>query len=160
MHFDEKFWIAVAFVLFASLVYKKLTTLISSALDKKLDGIKSELTKAEQLKEEAQNIFTNYQKEQKNAESHAQDIIAQAKKSSEELLKKSKAEIKKNTKNKIAEIEENLATRRTIFTNGLRKEIADTALDIVQDYLEKNKSSISEQSYSESIASLKQTKQS
>lgn len=155
MYFDEKFWIAAAFILFVSLIYKKISSFISTSLDKKLENIKAEIHEAEKLKKEAQEILKNYKKEQKAAEKKAAEIISKAEESAKELLQKSKAEIKKNEKTKIAEIEKTLELKRTNFIDGLRKEISNQAIEITNKYLANNKDSIKEQSYQSGLESLK-----
>ena len=56
MYFDETAWVAVAFILFFVLVWKKGKKAILSLLDERSSLIEKELNEAKSLKEEADNM--------------------------------------------------------------------------------------------------------
>lgn len=155
MHFDEKFWIAAAFLLFLALVYKKIFQIIVGKLDNKLAEIKSELSKAESLKEEATNLSKTFKKEEEIAKENAKRIIEEAKNSADNMLKSSKKEIENFSKKRLKEIDNNIDNLKHEHKENLRQEIVDTALSIVDSYLKENKEEIQNKSFSESLESLK-----
>ncbi|MDB9772658.1 ATPase B chain family protein, partial [Alphaproteobacteria bacterium] len=53
MYFDETAWVAIAFILFITLVWKKGSKAITSTLDNRSLLIQEELDEAKSLKEEA-----------------------------------------------------------------------------------------------------------
>ncbi|MEC7189603.1 MAG: ATP synthase F0 subunit B, partial [Pseudomonadota bacterium] len=53
MHFDEAMWVALGFVLFVALVWKKAGAALAETLDTRSAKIKSELDEARKLHEEA-----------------------------------------------------------------------------------------------------------
>ena len=53
MYFDETAWVAIAFILFIALVWKKGSKAITSTLDNRSLLIQEELDEAKSLKEEA-----------------------------------------------------------------------------------------------------------
>ena len=53
MYFDETAWVAVAFIIFIALVWKKASKAIISILDNRSLIIHNELNEAKSLKEEA-----------------------------------------------------------------------------------------------------------
>ena len=59
MHFDEAMWVALGFVLFVVLVWKKAGAALAETLDKRSAKIKSELDEARKLHEEAKTIVAN-----------------------------------------------------------------------------------------------------
>ncbi len=76
---DTTFWVAVSFFMFiALLVYFAIPRKIVAALDRRAESIKQELAEARRLREEAQSILAEYQRKQRDAETEAKDIIAQA----------------------------------------------------------------------------------
>lgn len=75
-----EFWVAVSFVLFIALVvYMGVPGMITKALDNRAERISAELAEANKLREEAQALLAEYQHKRKEAESEAEDIVAQAK---------------------------------------------------------------------------------
>ena len=59
-----EFWVAVAFVAFLLiLLYYKVPTLIAKSLDDRAEAIRKELDEARRLREEAQSLLADYQKQ-------------------------------------------------------------------------------------------------
>lgn len=76
--FDEKFWVAVSFVIFVAAVARPVGRLIAAGLDKRSQQIKEELDNAVKLREEAQALLASFQRKQRDAIKEAEDIIARA----------------------------------------------------------------------------------
>ena len=76
---DPTFWVAVAFVIFVALVYKPLGGAIAGALDAKIALIRGEVDDAQRLREEAQATLASYQRQQRDAGSEAEELMARAK---------------------------------------------------------------------------------
>ncbi|WP_169567821.1 F0F1 ATP synthase subunit B [Sneathiella limimaris] len=93
MHYDA-FWVAVAFFIFLGvLVYFKVPGVIAKQLDARADRIKNELEEAQRLREEAQAMFADYQRRQRDALATAEEIVAKAKEDAEIIRKESEAEL-------------------------------------------------------------------
>lgn len=66
---NTNFVVMLAFILFiALLVYLKVPGKIGEMLDKRADGIKSELDEARALREEAQTLLASYERKQKEVQ--------------------------------------------------------------------------------------------
>tara|TARA_B100000676_G_scaffold313142_1_gene391740 strand:+ start:4097 stop:4579 length:483 start_codon:yes stop_codon:yes gene_type:complete len=76
---DPTFWVAVAFVIFVIAVFKPIKTALIGGLDAKIKEIRQEVEEAEKLREEAQSLLANYQRQQRQALQTAEDIVARAK---------------------------------------------------------------------------------
>ncbi len=76
--FGEAFWVALAFVVFAALVYKPVGRMIGAALDSRSARIKEELDEAVRLREEAQTLLAGYQRQQSEAVKETEEILAHA----------------------------------------------------------------------------------
>ena len=59
---DVKFWIAVAFIILIILLFKPIKKLLLSALDEKISSIIKNIKEAEDVKQEAKNLFTGIKK--------------------------------------------------------------------------------------------------
>ena len=75
MHFDETAWVAIAFLIFIGLVWKKAYKAITDILDTRSLLIKNELKEAKSLKEEALEELRKSLQTQKNISDEAEKII-------------------------------------------------------------------------------------
>ena len=80
---DPTFWVAVAFVVFVILVFKPIKGALIGGLDAKIAEIRQEVEEAEKLREEAQSLLANYQRQQRQAIQDAEGIVARAKEEAE-----------------------------------------------------------------------------
>ena len=80
---DPTFWVAVAFVVFVVLVFKPIKGALIGGLDSKIAEIRQEVEEAEKLREEAQSLLANYQRQQRQAIQDAEAIVARAKEEAE-----------------------------------------------------------------------------
>jgi F-type H+-transporting ATPase subunit b len=78
MYFDETAWVAVAFLIFIVLVWKKASKAITEILDSRALLIKNELKEAKSLKEEALEELRKSLQTQKNISDEADKIIKDA----------------------------------------------------------------------------------
>ena len=79
MYFDETAWVAIAFLLFFVLVWKKGKKAILSLLDERSILIEKELNEAKSLKEEALEELRLSLQNQKNVSDEAENLIKDAK---------------------------------------------------------------------------------
>ena len=78
MYFDETAWVAVAFLIFIVLVWKKASKAITEILDSRALLIENELKEAKALKEEALEELRKSLQTQKNISDEADKIIKDA----------------------------------------------------------------------------------
>ena len=77
---NTDFVVLIAFLLFVGiLVYLKVPGLLMGMLDKRAEGIKTELDEARALREEAQTLLASYERKQKEVQAQADRIVAAAK---------------------------------------------------------------------------------
>ena len=109
MAIDATFWVAISFIIFfGALVYLKIPQKVIELLDKMISDIKNEIDESEKLRIEAKTLLDNAQNKLDSAQSVSNEILAQAKKDSDNLIIElndkfhKSSEIKKNsTENKI-----------------------------------------------------------
>ena len=80
---DPTFWVAVAFVVFVVLIFKPIKGALIGGLDAKILEIRQEVEEAEKLREEAQSLLANYQRQQRQAIQDAEAIVTRAKEEAE-----------------------------------------------------------------------------
>jgi F-type H+-transporting ATPase subunit b len=79
MYFDETAWVAIAFIMFIALIWKKASKVIIEILDNRSSLIENELKEAKLLKEEALEELRKSLQTQKNMFDEAEIIIKEAK---------------------------------------------------------------------------------
>ena len=109
---DPTFWVAVAFVLFVIAVFKPIKTALIGGLDAKIKEIRQEVEEAEKLREEAQSLLANYQRQQRQALQTAEDIVSRAKDEAksyhaqaDEAMKEMVRRLEEQAREKIAQAE-------------------------------------------------------
>ena len=85
MYFDETAWVAIAFLLFFVLVWKKGKKAILSLLDERSLLIEKELNEAKALKEEALEELRLALQNQKNVSDEAENLIKNAKQTAKKI---------------------------------------------------------------------------
>ena len=85
MSFDETAWVAIAFILFFVLVWKKGKKAVLSLLDERSSLIEKELNEAKLLKEEALEELRLALQNQKNVSDEAENIIKDAKETANKI---------------------------------------------------------------------------
>ena len=88
MYLDETAWVAIAFVIFILLVWKKASSAITSILDNRSLIIENELNEAKSLKEEALEELRKSVLNQKNISEESENIIKEAKETAKKYKKK------------------------------------------------------------------------
>src|SRR5262245_15961371 len=94
MFLEAEFWVMLAFVVFLSMLgYIGVHRKLAQSLDDRASRIKAEIDEAQRLKEEASQLLAEYQRRHREAESEAQEIIAEAKAEAERMTIESKTKI-------------------------------------------------------------------
>ena len=87
MTIDATFWVAIAFIIFITvLVYLKVPQKINSLLNIMIEDISNELNEAEKLRKESKNLLNESQEKLENAQKESEQIIKNAQKESEKLI--------------------------------------------------------------------------
>lgn len=79
MVFDENIWVAIGFVIFIALVWRKGSSAITAMLDARSEAIRDELAQAKALREEAAAQLDSYKAKQEQAAKDAETMLANAK---------------------------------------------------------------------------------
>ena len=138
MYLDETAWVAIAFVIFIILVWKKSSSAITAILDKRSLLIESELNEAKSLKEEALEELRKSLQNQKNISEESENIIKEsketAKKIHEEALLKSSQIVKRRENQALQKI----AALETEAIKNIKKITGSIVIDSTKVFLESN----------------------
>lgn len=133
--FDPYFWsltntnliVALGFILFILVLMKfGVPGMIGGMLDKRAEGIKSELDEARALREEAQTILASYERKQKEVQEQADRIVAHAQEEAKQAAEAAKEDLKKSIARRLAAAEDQIASAEASAV----KEVRDQAIDV------------------------------
>ena len=92
--YNSNYAVALALFFFIALLgYLGVHKLIGKKLDERADGIRNELNDAKRLREEAQELFAEFERKQKAVEGQAEEIISRAKAEAEAAAVKAKEDL-------------------------------------------------------------------
>lgn len=127
---NTNFVVLIAFLLFVGvLVYLKVPSLVGAQLDKRAEGIKSELDEARAIREEAQSLLASYERKQKEVQGQADRIVAHAKQEAAEAAEKAKEDLKTSIARRIQAAEDQIKSAEA----GAVREVRDRAVSIASD---------------------------
>lgn len=125
--YNSTFTVGVAFVLFLALLwYYGVHKLIARQLDGRAVRIRAELDEARQLREEAQELFAEFERKQKQVAGQADEIIAHARTEAEAAAERAKADIQVSIQRRLKAADEQIALAES---NAIR-EVKDRAVVI------------------------------
>ncbi len=124
---NPEFVVVIGFVLFLSLLaYLKVPGLLGGMLDKRAEGIKSDLDEAKALREDAQTILASYERKQKEVQEQADRIVEAAKAEAENAAAEAKEDLKQSIKRRLAAADEQIASAQASAV----KEVRDAAIAV------------------------------
>ncbi|MDC0651632.1 hypothetical protein OAP55_00065 [Alphaproteobacteria bacterium] len=134
---DPQIWVAIAFILFFAFCGKFIWTKLSSFLDAQIKNIKTDISEAQKLHDEAKKLLTNEIKKFQDLEKEIKKILKDGKIQEQELQKE-------NTKSIAEEIEklekaslEKISYLENQVVNEIRNKIAKKAVSLTQDFFTK-----------------------
>jgi ATP synthase F0 subunit b len=127
--FDEKFWLAIAFLAFAILLAKYVWPHIAKALDANSRKIAEDLLAAKEMKEKAEKLLKDAEKFLQESEAFATKLTSdaenEASKIAEDAQNALEEEIKKKTDSAISRIK----TEEGRMTREIKIQIVNSAID-------------------------------
>lgn len=127
---NSDFVVLISFLLFIGLLaYLGVPKILAGMLDKRADGIRSELDEARALREEAQALLASYERKQKDVQEQADRIVAQAKVEAQEAADAAKSDLEATIARRVKAAEDQIASAEA----GAVKEVRDRAVVIAVD---------------------------
>jgi len=125
--YNSNFTVGVAFVLFLALLwYFGVHKLIGRALDDRAAKIRTELDEARKLREEAQELFADFERKQKQVAGQADEIVAHACAEAEQAAERAKADLQVSIERRLKAADEQIALAEA---NAIRQ-VKDRAVAI------------------------------
>lgn len=135
---NTDFVVLIAFILFLLVLLKfKVPSTLGGLLDKRAEGIQSELNEARALREEAQTILASYERKQKEVQEQADRIVAQAKGDAMAAAEQAKADLKDAIARRLVAAEDQIASAEASAVKEVRDQAVVVAVSAANDVIAK-----------------------
>ncbi|MDO4161571.1 MAG: hypothetical protein Q4D80_01015 [Pseudomonadota bacterium] len=130
---DVEFWVGMAFVLSIVVLAKPAYRFLKAAMQKKIDNVREQIDDAVQLRDDAQELLTQYEKKFAAAEDEVAQILKQAEKNIANQKKNDLAVLKENTALKEKEIKRRIASSTESAIAEINQSVARSAVELAKD---------------------------
>ncbi len=135
---NTDFIVLLGFLVFLGvLLYFKVPSLLFGMLDKRADGIQSELDEARALREEAQTLLASYERKQQEVKDQADRIVTAAKAEANEAADQARADLDKSIVRRLAAAEEQIASAKAAAIKEVRDQAIVIAIAAAKDVIAK-----------------------
>jgi F-type H+-transporting ATPase subunit b len=144
--FSAEFWklsntdmiVLIAFLLFIGVLIKfKVPGMLSGMLDKRADGIKSDLDEAKALREEAQTLLASYERKQREVQEQADRIVANAKEEATRSAVVAKEDIANSVTRRLAAAKDQIESAKASAIRDVRNQAVTVAVAAAQSVIAK-----------------------
>ena len=148
---DATIWVAISFIIFILLIYKPIKSQISKGLDQKINELKLQITEAENLKKEAEDLFRLQQKKLSENEEKIKKLKIDTDNEVLRINESVDKEFKTSSERRNKVFETSLKQIEDKIRNDLKKEILEktvvfTELRIKKELKKKHNSNFIEES--------------
>lgn len=135
---NTDFIVLLAFILFILVLLKfKVPSMLGGMLDKRADGIQSELNEARALREEAQTLLASYERKQKEVAEQADRIVEHAKSEAANAADLAKEELKTSIARRLAAAQDQIASAQASAVKEVRDQAIAIAVGAAKDVIAK-----------------------
>ena len=138
MYFDETGWVAVAFVIFIALVWRKASKAIAGILDSRSLLIENELKEAKSLKEEALEELRKSLQSQKNISNEAEKIIKDAQDAAKKIREDANVSCSEIIKRREEQAKQKIMALETEAVNNIKKITGSIIIESSKVFIESN----------------------
>ena len=136
---SETFWVAVAFLIFVILTFKKIKKALIESLDKRIDEIKKRIDEAKKIKEESESNLKEAKESLKKIINDKKTIINNANQEAVALKKKLLVEEKIYNQRLEKKILERIQQSKNQAIKDIKKLSIETSLKSVEELLKNQK---------------------
>ena len=138
MYFDETAWVAIAFVIFIALVWRKASRAITGILDSRSLLIENELKEAKSLKEEALEELRKSLQSQKNISNEAEQIIKNAQDAAKKIRDDANVSCSEIIKRREEQAKQKIMALETEAVNNIKKITGSIIIESSKVFIESN----------------------
>ena len=135
MYFDESAWVALGFVIFVAIIWRKVGSALATLLDNRTQKIRGELSEAENLRIEAEAELKKFKTFQDEAIKDAKQIVADAKLAADRIRETAVEKAEESIKRREAQAKAKIAAAEAAVINELRTKATDLAISASKEVL-------------------------
>ena len=132
---DHHFWVLVSMVILIALVLKPASRAITSSLDERAVRIRNELDEARRLRDEAEQLLTDYRRQEREAVADAQAIVAHAREEAERIAAQAASDLEQSLTRRQRLAEERIAQAEARAAAEVRAAAVDTAIAAAREVI-------------------------
>ena len=139
MHFlgEATNWVLISFVLFAIGFWKFGLKSLMGKLDRRIEEIRKEISTAEALRVESQELLAQYERRQRDAAQEADIIIAAAQKHAVEIQKQAESDLNEMVARKEAQLKERLKRMEDVAMQDIKTYAAELSIKATAEIIAK-----------------------
>lgn len=134
---DTHVWYALSFLIFVIGAWKLGRKPVLEKLDRRIDEIRKEISTAESLRVEAQELLAQYQRKQREAAKEAQAILDNARKHAEQIGKQAEADLDAAIKRREQQMEDRLRRMEAAAVQEIRAYASELAVKATAEIIAK-----------------------
>jgi len=132
---DPEFWVLLAVVVFAIVVWKPARRAVVGTLDERAMRIRGELEEARKLRDEAEQLLADYRLKEREAAADAQAIIAHARDEAERIAAQSARDLQQSLERRQRLAEERIAQAEAKALDEIRAAAVDVAIAAAREVI-------------------------
>ena len=135
MYFDESAWVALGFVIFIALIWRKVGSALAKMLDNRAQRISDELNEAQNLRNEAEAELKKYKSLQDEAIGVAKRIVADANVAADRIRETALEKAEESIKRREAQAKAKIAAAEAAVVTELRTKATNLAISASKELL-------------------------
>jgi F-type H+-transporting ATPase subunit b len=132
---DPEFWVLLAVVVFAIMVWKPARRAVVGSLDERATRIRGELEEARKLRDEAEQLLADYRQKEREAAADAQAIIAHARDEAERIAAQAARDLQQSLERRQRLAEERIAQAEAKALDEIRAAAVDVAIAAAREVI-------------------------
>lgn len=129
---DVEFWVGMAFILSIIVLAKPAYRFLKGAMQNKIESVKKQISDAEKLRDDAQELLAQYERKFMATESEVAKILEQAEKNIANQKKNDLALLKENTAVKEKEIKRRIAASTENAMAEINQSVANSSVKVAK----------------------------
>lgn len=133
---NTDFIVLLAFLVFVGiLLYFRVPAAIAKLLDKRAESIKSDIAEARRLRDEAQEIYANYERRQREVQGQADAIVANARREALAQADKAKVDLQTSIDRRLQTAQDQISAAETEAVRAVRNQAIQVAMAAATEVL-------------------------
>ena len=133
---DGEFWVLLAVVVFAAIVWKPVRRTVAGALDERAARIRADLDEARKLRDEAEQLLAQYEQRQREGAAEAEAIVAHAREEAERIAAQSARDLDAALARRQRLAEERIAQAEQKAQDEIRAVAVDVAIGAAREVIQ------------------------